>query len=171
MIKHETKYMNPYLAGFGLGLVLLLTFLITGHGIGVSGALNRAMSNTLAVLTGTHATFHDYFSRYISGPGLLGTWVFVEVIGVYTGGWLSARLAGRAGKEIVKGPGVSDRRRKLFAIGGGALVGVGSRLGRGCTSGQALTGGALLNGGSWLFMIMIFVGGYLVARLLRREWY
>ena len=31
-------YMNPYLAGFLLGLVLLATIYITGRGLGASGA-------------------------------------------------------------------------------------------------------------------------------------
>ena len=34
----KTKYMNPYLAGFLLGLVLLLTIFVTGRGLGASGA-------------------------------------------------------------------------------------------------------------------------------------
>ena len=31
-------YWNPYLAGFGLGLVLLASFVIMGRGLGASGA-------------------------------------------------------------------------------------------------------------------------------------
>ena len=36
-------YMNPYLAGVGLGLVLLIAFITMGHGLGASGAV---VSNT-----------------------------------------------------------------------------------------------------------------------------
>ena len=31
-------YSNPYLAGFGLGLVLLSAFVVMGRGLGASGA-------------------------------------------------------------------------------------------------------------------------------------
>lgn len=35
----EKKYMNPYLAGALLGLLLLATIYITGRGLGASGAV------------------------------------------------------------------------------------------------------------------------------------
>ena len=50
------------------------------------------------------------------------------------------------------------------------LAGYGARLARGCTSGQALTGGALLSVGSWVFMMAVFAGGYLMAPFVRRQW-
>ena len=37
----ETKYMNPYLAGIFLGVVLFLSFLLFGHGLGASGGLAK----------------------------------------------------------------------------------------------------------------------------------
>ena len=37
-------YSNPYLAGIGLGLVLLAAFVLIGRGLGASGALQRAWS-------------------------------------------------------------------------------------------------------------------------------
>ena len=43
----NTKYMNPYLAGFLLGLVLLATIYITGHGLGASGALKAVVSSAV----------------------------------------------------------------------------------------------------------------------------
>ena len=57
-----------------------------------------------------------------------------------------------------------------MAFVGGVLMGYGARLARGCTSGQALSGGAVLSAGSWMFMLAVFAGGYLVAFFLRRLW-
>ena len=37
-------YLNPYLAGFGLGLTLLAAFVLLGHGLGASGAFTSAVS-------------------------------------------------------------------------------------------------------------------------------
>jgi hypothetical protein len=34
-------FWNPYVAGVALGLVLLGSFLVMGHGLGASGASNR----------------------------------------------------------------------------------------------------------------------------------
>ena len=45
-----------------------------------------------------------------------------------------------------------------------------AKIGLGCTSGQALTGGALLNMGSWMFMLMVFAGGYAAAWFVRKQW-
>jgi len=42
---HEAQpYMNPYLAGIGLGLVLLAAFVLVGRGLGASGAFNSTIA-------------------------------------------------------------------------------------------------------------------------------
>jgi uncharacterized membrane protein YedE/YeeE len=71
---------------------------------------------------------------------------------------------------IDKGAHVSTAKRLVLAVLGGVAMGFAARLARGCTSGQALTGGAALSLGSWVFMMAVFTGGYLVAPLVRREW-
>jgi hypothetical protein len=71
---------------------------------------------------------------------------------------------------VERGEGITDRRRLLNALGGGALMGLGAKVARGCTSGQALTGGALLSAGSWLFILAAFGAGYAAAPLFRRQW-
>jgi uncharacterized membrane protein YedE/YeeE len=58
----------------------------------------------------------------------------------------------------------------LLALVGGFAVGFGSRLAQGCTSGQALSGGAVLAVGSWLFTLSFFLGAYLLAWFVRKEW-
>ncbi len=42
-ISRAKPYMNPYLAGTLLGIVLFLAFFITGSGLGASGGLNRLL--------------------------------------------------------------------------------------------------------------------------------
>ena len=86
------------------------------------------------------------------------------------GGFLSGALAGRVKKTIERGPRIGAGGRLAFAFLGGALMGIGAKLARGCTSGQALSGGAVLGLGSWVFMIMVFVGGYAMAYFVRRQW-
>ena len=68
--------------------------------------------------------------------------------------------------ERTAGHGPGDRIIFL----GGVIMGFAARFARGCTSGQALSGGALLSVGSWVFMMAVFAGGYLMAPLVRRQW-
>ena len=164
-------YSNPYLAGVGLGLVLLSAFVIMGRGLGASGAFASAAAATVATAAPESASANDYFSRYLSASGSPRIdWLVVELIGVMVGGFVSAWLAGRLRREIEKGPRISNSARLRLAFGGGAVMGVGAVLARGCTSGQALTGGALLSVGSWIFIGAAFGAAYLVAPLVKRAW-
>jgi hypothetical protein len=78
--------------------------------------------------------------------------------------------AGRFKVTVEKGPRISTRGRLLYALAGGTLMGWAASLARGCTSGQALSGGATLAVGSWVFMMMLFAGGYAFAYVVRRQW-
>jgi hypothetical protein len=165
-------YMNPYLAGVGLGLVLLAAFVLMGRGLGASGAFSSTASWVMESAAPAHATANEYYQGYI-GDGSshpLKAWLVFEVRGVAAGALLSGLLAGRVGFAIEKGPRVSTALRLACAFAGGGIMAFGAHLARGCTSGQALTGGALLNVGSWAFMIMVFVGGYAAAWFIRWQW-
>lgn len=165
-------YMNPYLAGIGLGLVLFLSYVIMGRGLGASGAFSTVVSVGVAKAAPEHARQNSFYSEYL-GDGSnnpLKDWLVFEVIGVAIGGFLSGALARRVKKGVDKGPKAIVRTRLLLAFAGGGLMGFGAKLARGCTSGQALTGGAILNTGSWAFMMMVFAGAYAAAYFLRRQW-
>ena len=82
----------------------------------------------------------------------------------------TALSAGRLRTMVERGPRISRRARLWLAFAGGALMGVAAGLARGCISGQALSGGALLATGSWVFMMMVFAGGYAGAWFVRRQW-
>jgi len=164
--------MNPYLAGFGLGLVLLAAFFVMGRGLGASGAFTSAVAVAVESAAPEHARANDFYLGYLeNGVGHpLKSFLVFQVIGVLAGGFVSGLLAGRIRGTVERGPRVSVRTRLLLAFVGGGLMGVGAKLARGCTSGQALTGGALLNVGSWVFMIMVFLGAYALAYFVRRQW-
>jgi len=164
-------YSNPYLAGFGLGLVLLSAFVIMGRGLGASGAFASAAAATVATVAPKNASANDYFARYLTASGSPRIdWLVVELIGVVIGGFGSALLAGRLRRSIEKGPRISDNARLRLAFIGGGVMGIGAVLARGCTSGQALTGGALLSVGSWIFIGAAFAAAYAAAPLLKRAW-
>jgi uncharacterized membrane protein YedE/YeeE len=170
---YEPKpYSNPYLAGVGLGLVLLAAFLIMGRGLGASGAPSSVIAVVVNKIAPDHAANNNFYKEYI-GDGTtnpLKDWLVFEVIGVAIGGFISGSLAHRIKGKVEKGPNVSVKMRLTYAFIGGSLMGFGAKLARGCTSGQALTGGAMLNLGSWAFMFAVFGGGYLAAYFFRRQW-
>jgi uncharacterized protein len=165
-------HMNPYWAGFGLGLVLLASYVVMGRGLGASGAFTTAVATTVHAVAPAHAEgnafYRDYLGDGTSSP--LKDWLVFEVIGVFVGGFLSGALANRLKFTIEKGPRIGNPTRLLLAAFGGALMGIGAKLALGCTSGQALTGGSALNVGSWAFMMCVFGGAYGLAWFLRREW-
>ncbi|MDX1473468.1 MAG: YeeE/YedE thiosulfate transporter family protein [Reinekea sp.] len=164
-------FWNPYLAGIALGVVLFLSVLITGSGLGASGGLNRLLVQVQDWLTPGHVDQVPYLLKMAGGDkNPLDSWIVFLTIGTVIGGLVSGLLSGRARLETTKGPNVSNRTRWLMAFIGGAIMGYGARLARGCTSGQALSGGAVLSVGSWGIMLMLFAGAYLFAYALRKFW-
>lgn len=151
-MKTPRVYANPYVAGVGLGVVLLASFLIVGRGLGASGAF-RSVLETRAY-----------------GFAPLGDWLVIEVAGVFAGGFASALLAGRLRLAVERGHAITPHTRLLTAFGGGTIMGIGAVLARGCTSGLGLTGGALLAVGSWVFVLAAFAAAYAFAPAVRRLW-
>lgn len=165
------RYVNPYFAGAVLGLLLFISVLISGHGIGASGGLARMLVAVEDLIVPGHVDANPGLSDMAGGTQQpLNNWVVLNVLGALLGGFVSGLLARRVRAETDKGSRISTRSRWLAAFLGGALVGFGARLARGCTSGQALSGGAVLSAGSWAFMFAVFAGGYLLAYPVRRLW-
>ena len=165
------RYWNPYLSGVLLGIVLYLSFLVTGHGLGASGGLARFVTAALKAVNATSVNVTAYFANFGGGEkAALSSWLVWEVLGVVLGGALSGLIAGRFKLATQHGPQITPRMRWLFALVGGLLVGWGTQLSRGCTSGQALSGGAVLSAGSWAFMFAVFAGAYAVAYFVRKLW-
>jgi uncharacterized protein len=163
-------YADPYLAGIGLGAVLLLAFIVAGRGLGASGAFASSAAAVTAMVAPSRAAASPVFDRYLEAGGLWQNWLVFEIFGVMVGGFASAWLAGRWRFAVESGAHIGRGLRLTLAAAGGALMGVGAVLARGCTSGLALSGGALLSVGSWAFMTTAFLGGYLAAPLTRRAW-
>jgi hypothetical protein len=167
----DKPYIDPYLAGALLGVVLFLSFFLTGGGLGASGALSHVQTGALDWIAPKHVDRVAYFAE-IAG-GARNPWKSTGVymlIGTILGGLASGLYNRRAKLETRKGPRISVKARWAFALLGGVIMGYGARMARGCTSGQALSGGAVLAVGSWAFMFSVFAGGYAVAWLFRKLW-
>jgi len=165
------EYWNPYVAGVILGLVLLAAYLVAGNGLGATALPKRSLALLGNQVAPEWTAQNTVLKSYVAdGASPLRNWLVVEVIGVILGGFLGALSAGRLARKVEKGPNISVRGRLTYAMAGGVIMGFAASLARGCTSGQALSGGAGLGTGSWIFMLMVFAGGYSVAHLVRRQW-
>lgn len=170
-MSHPKPYWNPYAAGVLLGLTLLAAFLVAGQGLGASALPKRALALLGAGVAPAWTAANPTLGGYVAdGANPMRDWLVIEVVAVVLGGFMSATFAGRFRTTVEKGPRIGVRGRLTYAFAGGVIMGVAAALARGCTSGQALSGGALLATGSWLFMMMVFAGGYAVAYLVRRQW-
>jgi uncharacterized protein len=168
----STKYLNPYVAGFLLGLVLLATIYITGRGLGASGALKSAVVTTVHEIAPAHAEESAFYGPYF-GEGMespMKSWLVFEIIGVVAGAFISGLVSDRLKIVTEAGLRVSKRRRWIFAVIGGALFGIGAQFARGCTSGAALSGMAVLSTAGFLTMMAIFGTGFAVAYVFRKLW-
>ncbi|GAB4578555.1 MAG: YeeE/YedE thiosulfate transporter family protein [Anaerolineales bacterium] len=170
-VRPTKAYVNPYLGGALLGLVLFLAFFLTGNGLGASGGLNRILVFFEDLIAPDHVDQVSYLLKMAGGAkNPLDDWIVFVTVGVLLGGFTSGWWHGRLKVETNKGPRLSNRARWFWAFVGGSFMGFGARLARGCTSGQALSGGAVLSVGSWAFMFAVFGGAYALAYFVRKLW-
>ena len=171
MLLTKMRYLNPYIAGVGLGLFLLAAFVFSGQGLGGSGAIMRTVVGGVKIFSQQHVDNNIYMVNYGGGKlNPLDSWLVFEVVGVFVGGLLSGILSGRFKAETNPGPRINRRKRLILSFLGGSLFGFGARYARGCTSGVALSGGATLAVGSWVTMFAIFFSAYALAYFLRKVW-
>jgi uncharacterized membrane protein YedE/YeeE len=167
----KNKYMNPYLAGTLLGLVLLAAMYISGRGLGASGGLKYCVVSVVGALDKPHAEKSAYYSKYFQGGQKpLSNWLTIEIFGVLAGGFISGAVSKRLKFKIEKSPKISNARRLIFAFIGGMFFVYGAQLARGCTSGAALSGMAVLSVAGFVTMMAIFGSAYLFAWFFRKNW-
>jgi len=169
----NSKYMNPYLAGVLLGLLLLMTIYITGRGLGASGAIKSYAVVTVEALAPSHTESAQFYKEYSETHGAgspLMSWLVFEVTGVLIGAFLSGLISNRLDFKLEKGPHTTTKMRVAGALIGGLLWGIGAQFGRGCTSGAALSGMAVMSTGGIITMLAIFAGAYIFAYFFRKLW-
>lgn len=165
------KYMNPYLAGFILGLALLAAFYVSGRGLGASGAVKSTVTATVKTIAPEHAEESHFYTKYFKGDSSpLNSWLVFEIMGVILGGFISGALSGRLKLKVEHSPKITARRRIIFATLGGVIVGMGASLGRGCASGAALSGMTVLSTAGFISFLAIFGTAFLFAYFFRKLW-
>ena len=99
----KTKYINPYLGGVLLGLVLLAANFISGRGLGASGAFKSVVVQTVNTITPQHAENTAFYSNYneTHPDGPMKSWLVFQILGVVVGGFLSGALSALAGLILI----------------------------------------------------------------------
>ena len=157
----------PLVAGVALGLVLLLTFVLTGHGLGATGATTRmtAWLGLELAPAATHA--NGYLGSMVESGNPLPSWISWQVVGVAIGALLAAFMGGRFRVQFDGSHSVGTPRRLLAALGGGLVSGFGARVAAGCTSGLGLSGAATLGIAAFVFLGLFFATGLIASRLVK----
>jgi uncharacterized membrane protein YedE/YeeE len=171
-VRKVRKYINPYLGGVLLGIVLLAANFVSGRGLGASGAIKSTVvtaMTTIAPAASEKSGFLKEF-RESHGGSPMKTWLVFEMLGVLVGGFLSGAFAGRLKFKVEHSPMITSKKRLMLALAGGILFGFGSQLGRGCTSGSALSGMAVLSLGGFITMMAIFGTAFALAYFFRKNW-
>lgn len=166
----QKPYWNPYVAGLGLGLTLLLSYVVLGTGLGASGGITRIAATAAHEVAPAAVEANPYLGAYFAEGGPLAYYLVSMFAGTLLGGLLSAFAAGRVGITVERGETAAPGLRLGLALLGGAVAGIGARFALGCTSGQALSGGAMLQTGSFVFTAACFAAGFAAAPLVRRQW-
>ncbi len=168
----KTKYLNPYIGGVLLGLVLLAANFVAGRGLGASGAIKSTIVGAATVIAPEASEKSAFISEFRESHqgNPMKTWLVFEMLGVIVGGFLSGAIAGRLKLKVEHSPKITSRKRLMLALGGGILFGFGSQLGRGCTSGSALSGMAVLSLGGFITMMAIFGTAFAMAYFFRKNW-
>ena len=109
MAERARPYMNPYVAGTILGIVLFLAFFITGTGLGASGGLNRALVYAQNIISPEHIDQVPYLLKMAGGStNPLNNWIVYLTAGTLLGGY----LGGQVGRRMDE----SDRRQAGLAL-------------------------------------------------------
>lgn len=160
-------FWSPLTAGIALGLVLLLTFVLSGHGLGASGAATDVIAGAGLTLAPEATRANGYLGPMVADGSPIGSWMTWEILGVAIGALVAAFMAGRFRVQFDGARSVGTPQRLISTLAGGFMAGLGARIAGGCTSGLGLSGAAALGISAFVFLALFFATGLVVSRLVK----
>ena len=156
---------SPYAAGILLGIVGILTVVLSNNLLGESGAFEN-----LAGYIGKVIDPNNVYFNFVMPAGI--TYTVILMVGVFFGGMLGALTSGTfklrsmddAQWKKVLGPQLWKRWLLLFI--GAVILEYAAGIAGGCTSGLAISGGMLLAPAAFLFIAGMFASGILTALVI-----
>jgi len=168
----KNKTLNPYVAGALIGILLVLSVIITGKYLGASTTFARGAS-VIEKAVGIDYSKFDYFTtkkgKY--GPGSLPNWQLMYVIGIAVGAFIASKLSGTFKVKAVPAMwknkfGSSSLKRGSVAFIGGTIGLIGARLAGGCPTGHGLSGISQLAVSGVIALVFFAIGAVITARML-----
>ncbi|WP_067051213.1 YeeE/YedE thiosulfate transporter family protein [Methanofollis ethanolicus] len=158
---------SPYLAGIGVGVMAVLSFLLANRPLGCSTAFAKTSGMVEMAVRGEAVKEHPYYRKFV--PAVDGTWMVIP--GIVIGAFIAATLSGSFTLSWVpplwaETFGDDPLVRLGVALIGGFLLGFGSRWAGGCTSGHGISGSIQLSVNSMLAAAFFFIGGIAVAMVI-----
>jgi len=164
-------------AGIALGLLLTLaTSLVTPLGVSTQFVVSEAV--VAHKVAPEFAEKNQYLAKYGEKENWGVGYGWMLVFGMFVGGGICAQVFRAKQPEQDKGSmpsmwvqtfGASQAKRFGAAFLGGTLLLFGARLAGGCTSGHMISGISQLAVSSFIFGVVTFSAGILMAKFLYRN--
>ena len=171
----KKKSWNPYVVGVLIGLLSVSTFYTANRPMGISIAFAQTTAMLQEIFAPDYVRNNEFIQRtmpqVIDGVGI--DWIWMLVLGVFIGAFISSWISGDFKKEIVpelwKSRFGSGKIKRLFtAVSGGTLLFFGARLAGGCTTWHGINGSLQLALSGWIFFLVIFIAGIITSKILYR---
>jgi uncharacterized protein len=171
-----SKGWSPYLAGALVGLLAIISVLVTTSLLGKTSYLGasttfvRAAGTLFNVVDPEHVTQSAYYAK----TKVKIDWQFMLVIGIFIGALISSKLD--KSFKLEGSPPIWSQRfgdsplvRAIGAIVGGIIAMIGARMASGCPSGHGLSGMMQLSVSAFVALPVFFLFGVITANLLFRR--
>jgi uncharacterized protein len=164
---------NPYFAGILVGILAVLSVLVTTQLLGKAKYLGASTTfvRTAGLAEQKVAPEHVAQNEYFQAAKVKVDWQMLFLVGIFFGSF-GASLTDKSFKKEKVPPiweerfGSSTLFRAVGAFAGGVIALFGARLAGGCPSGHGLSGMMQLSISGFIALAFFLVGGILVARLL-----
>jgi uncharacterized membrane protein YedE/YeeE len=171
--KTEKRGWSPYLAGALVGVLAVLSVLVTTKIIGKPKYLGASTTfvRTAGLVEKQFAPEHVKKNEYFQAKKVKVDWQMMLVVGILLGA-LAASLSDGSFKLETVPPMWAERfgnsipLRAVGAIAGGIIAMYGARLAGGCPSGHGLSGVMQLAVSSLVAMIFFLLGGMITAKII-----
>lgn len=171
MKNNKNTYINPYVGGVLIGLLIIAALYFSGEGLGASGGFRDMAIGAIDKVAPEYAQNNEFVAPHVGElKSPTHTWLVYELLGVIFGAVISAGIFGRLKFMVGKAPHITNKKRLRYALLGGVIWGVGAQLGRGCTSGLVLSGMGVNSLSGYIGLAGIFGFGFIFAYIFKGIW-
>ena len=169
------KAWSPYIVGALIGLLAMSTFYTANRPIGIAMAFSQTTAMIQKFFVPEYIKGNEFVQKTMpvvaKGTGI--DWLWMLVLGVFIGAFISSRMSGEFKKEFVpelwKSRFGSGRIKRLIAAFlGGVILLFGARLAGGCTTWHGINGSLQLALSGWIFFMVVFITGIITAGIMYR---